>query len=1102
MSTELGVAYLSLAASTKDFARDVKAALRGVEADAGRTGDAAGSSLGRKLTKGLKFGVLGVAGLAAAVAGLAAKGGVERALKIEGAQAKLKGLGHDTEAVDAIMKNALASVKGTAFGLGEAATTAAGAVAAGIKPGEQLEKMLKSVANSAAAAGVDMNDMGGIFNKVASIGKAQNDVLQQVADKGIPIYSALAEQLGVTSEEVFKMASAGKIDFATFETAMTKATGTVAEEMGNTLPGKIANFKAAMSRMGEQVVGKVLPYVSDGLSWVTDKIDLWGPAAKDAGDKLGESLGKVAGWLRDDLVPALQDGYKWLSEHFVPALRDSVTWVKENSTWLGPLAVSVATAAAAWQTYTAVTGFAATVLPALKIGIAGVNATLKANPIGIIITAVAALVAGLVWFFTQTETGRAIVAKAWSGIKAAISAVADWWTNTAQPALTAGWDAIKGAAKAVADWYMNTLQPVFTAVWGAISDTASAAAGWYQQHVAPVFQAFGELVRAVIEEWVEPAMALLGRLWEANAILMGRVWESAIRPIFDILAKTWQATWALIQGVWDKIGPPLMAYISGSLKTLWAYISGALEGVRIVFETIWNAIKIHVETVLGVMKGIIQAITSAIRGDWSGAWDAIKEVHRTILDGIRRQTENLIGGVAAWLSNAWDTVSSTAKLGWETVRDAIMGVVDPLVARIVDAFAAAKEGVADVWHGIQTAAAAPVNFVIESVWNNGLRKLIGLIPGVDEPKPLGTIKVPPRSSPSRGGGRPVAAFKDGGFVNLPWSARNRDPYLGVTPNGPIRFEGEEFITKRRSTARMNRKHPGLLDYINDHGDLPAFANGGLVTFKGKRFTQRFAEVLAAAERKVVGGFHVSQGGWNPGGVKASGTSHHGDAVDITRPVTTAVVTALRSSGVAAWHRTPSQGPWKNHHIHGVPLPGYGTPKGSAIWQAQDYLRGGNGLGGRDNGPRVAAGLVAGGGSFDEAGVERQPWWELPRKLAEIVTSVNKNLNGEWGDMVKTSITGALDQFKDWAGSRLGFAKGTNSAPAGWSWVGEKGPELMRFRGGEQVLPAMESALLARGGHGGIRIDQITLPAIKTLREVEAFLAELEDSRRVGHMMGA
>jgi hypothetical protein len=48
----------------------------------------------------------------------------------------------------------------------------------------------------------------------------------------------------------------------------------------------------------------------------------------------------------------------------------------------------------------------------------------------------------------------------------------------------------------------------------------------------------------------------------------------------------------------------------------------------------------------------------------------------------------------------------------------------------------------------------------------------------------------------------------------------------------------------------------------------------------------------------------------------------------------------------------------------------------------------------------------------------------------------------------------------------GQASGTSSAPAGWSWVGERGPELMSFRGGERVLSHPQSMRVSRGYAGG------------------------------------
>ena len=86
-----------------------------------------------------------------------------------------------------IMENALNSVKGTSFGLGEAASTAASAVAAGVEPGKELERYLKLSGDAAAVAGVDINEMGAIFNKVQTSNKIQMGEMNQLLDRGIQI---------------------------------------------------------------------------------------------------------------------------------------------------------------------------------------------------------------------------------------------------------------------------------------------------------------------------------------------------------------------------------------------------------------------------------------------------------------------------------------------------------------------------------------------------------------------------------------------------------------------------------------------------------------------------------------------------------------------------------------------------------------------------------------------------------------------------------------------------------------------------------------------------------------------------------------------------
>ncbi len=121
------------------------------------------TNVGGKLTKYVTKPAFGAV---SALTGLTLVKGFDRLTGIDDAKAKLMELGHSADSVKDIMNSALASVKGTSYGLDEAATTAAGAVAAGVKQGKELTRYLSLTADAAAEAGSSMSDMGSIINKV------------------------------------------------------------------------------------------------------------------------------------------------------------------------------------------------------------------------------------------------------------------------------------------------------------------------------------------------------------------------------------------------------------------------------------------------------------------------------------------------------------------------------------------------------------------------------------------------------------------------------------------------------------------------------------------------------------------------------------------------------------------------------------------------------------------------------------------------------------------------------------------------------------------------------------------------------------------------
>lgn len=290
MAVELATAYVSIVASTGELKKSIVSELGGMEKDAQRRG----SGIGGSLMKGIGGAALGGAAVVAAGAvatlGVALTKGFARLNSIDQATAKMEGLGFAAQDVDGLMANALESVKGTAFGLGDAATVAAQLAATGIGPGEEMASTLKTIANTAAAAGGSMDEMGSIFAKVASSGKAGNDSLQQLSDRGIPIYQKLSEQLGVSTEDVFNLASAGEISFSQFSSAAEAAGGNVAAAMGGTVQGSFDNLQASLGRIGAGLLGGVFDQIAPLLQNITGSLAPLEEKAKAFGETVGEII--------------------------------------------------------------------------------------------------------------------------------------------------------------------------------------------------------------------------------------------------------------------------------------------------------------------------------------------------------------------------------------------------------------------------------------------------------------------------------------------------------------------------------------------------------------------------------------------------------------------------------------------------------------------------------------------------------------------------------------------------------------------------------------------------------------------------------------------
>jgi tape measure domain-containing protein len=205
------------------------------------------------------------------------EGGTTRAKNLEQARFLFEGLGAD---VEASMESARKAVVGTAYGLDEAAKTAAQFGGSGIKAGDEMTAALRGVAGVAGMTGSSFSEISDIFTAAAGQGKVTGYTLERISMRGINVAAQLGKQLGKTEPQIRQMARDGEIDFKTFAKAMDDAFGKHAQEANKTYVGSLANMKAALSRLGAAFMTPHLTQQRDLFNSISPKVDDFTKAMK------------------------------------------------------------------------------------------------------------------------------------------------------------------------------------------------------------------------------------------------------------------------------------------------------------------------------------------------------------------------------------------------------------------------------------------------------------------------------------------------------------------------------------------------------------------------------------------------------------------------------------------------------------------------------------------------------------------------------------------------------------------------------------------------------------------------------------------------------
>lgn len=558
--------------------------------------------------------------------------------------------GYDTQEMADTLPTVLNLAAAGGIDLASASDMVTDAMSAlGMKTSE-ADKMVDQMAKTASTTNTSVAQLG---EGILTIGATAKSVKGGTAE--------LNTALGILANNGIKGAEGGthlRNIILSLQNPTDKAAGSL-KQLGVSVYDSEGNMRSMNDILGDlnkSMDGMTSEEKANIISTIFNKTDLSSVNALLANtgntwDELQASIensGGAAGQMADTQLDNLQGQLTLLKsaleglaisfgQLLMPAIKTIVGWVQKFVDWLngmdegtkkvvvtiallaaalGPVLIIVGKVISAVGTIVTVVPKIAGAIKVVKGAFAALNTTMLANPIVLIIAAIAALVAAFIYLWNNCDGFR------------------QFWINL--------WENVKQVAVAV--W--EGLKTFFASAWQAISATASAVWGGIKSFFSMIWNG----IKTIFSTVVEVIKTIITTYFN--------IYKTIITTVFNAIKTVITTVWNGIKTVITTVVTGIQTFLSTAWNTIKTIVTTMVNGIKTAVSTAFNAMWTGITTTIG-------NIVNTIKTGFNTAANFIKNLAKSavtwgsdIIEGIVNGIKKCIGKVKDAVSNVASTIKS------------------------------------------------------------------------------------------------------------------------------------------------------------------------------------------------------------------------------------------------------------------------------------------------------------------------------------------------------------------------------------------------------------------------------------------------------------